>query len=53
MIAHLPGPNGPATRHAFIAMARKQGAELMARQSDALANRGDLRPRLGKSPARL
>ncbi len=46
IISHLPGPNGPSTRHAFIDMARRHGAELMARQSDALANRGDLRPRL-------
>ena len=46
IIVHLPGPNGPDTRAAFIAMCRKQGAELMARQSDALAQRGDLWPRL-------
>jgi pimeloyl-ACP methyl ester carboxylesterase len=53
MVSHLPGPNGPATRDAFITMARTQGAELMARQSDALANRSDLRPRLSsiKCPA--
>ncbi len=48
MIAHLPGPQGPATRDAFIAMARRQGAELAARQSDALAWREDLYPRLGE-----
>lgn len=48
MVAHLAGPRGPATRDAFIAMARTQGAELMARQSDALASRGDLRPRLAE-----
>lgn len=46
IISHLPGPNGPTTRQAFIDMAHRQGAELMARQSDALAYRGDLRPRL-------
>lgn len=46
MVAHLPGPKGPATRDAFIAMARAQGAGFMAQQSDALANRYDLRPRL-------
>jgi len=48
MIAHLPGPDGPAARDAFIAMARKQGAEVAARQSDALAYREDLTPRLGE-----
>ena len=48
IISHLPGPNGPSTRQAFIAMAHRQGAEMMARQSDALANRGDLRPRLSE-----
>ncbi|MBC8038142.1 MAG: alpha/beta fold hydrolase, partial [Rhizobiales bacterium] len=46
MISHLPGSNGAAARDAFIAMARTQGAELMARQSDAMAKRSDLRPRL-------
>ena len=48
MIAHLPGPDGPATREDFIAMARRQGADLVARQSDALAWREDLYPRLGE-----
>jgi pimeloyl-ACP methyl ester carboxylesterase len=53
IISHLPGPNGATTRDAFIAMAHNQGAELMARQSDALAHRSDLRPRLASitSPA--
>lgn len=46
IISHVPGPNGIATQHAFKAMARTQGALLMARQSDALAKRTDLRPRL-------
>jgi pimeloyl-ACP methyl ester carboxylesterase len=46
IISHLPGPNGPATRNAFIAMMRKQGPEFIARQSDALAQRGDLWPSL-------
>jgi hypothetical protein len=46
MISHFPGPNGPATRAAFIEMCRTQGEQLMARQSDALAKRIDLRPRL-------
>lgn len=48
MVAHLPGANGPATREAFLRMANVQGAEIMARQSDALAWRGDLTPRLGE-----
>jgi pimeloyl-ACP methyl ester carboxylesterase len=47
MIAHLPGPLGPQTRRAFIQMAEVQGGELMARQSDALAHRANLVPRLG------
>lgn len=46
IITHLPGPRGPAARDDFIAMARSRGADLMARQSDALAHRGDLRPHL-------
>jgi pimeloyl-ACP methyl ester carboxylesterase len=48
MIADLPGPNGPATRDGFIAMAHSQAAEVAARQSDALAYREDLTPRLGE-----
>jgi pimeloyl-ACP methyl ester carboxylesterase len=44
MVAHPEGPHGAATRAHFIAMAERHGAELMARQSDALAHRGDLRP---------
>lgn len=46
MISHLPGPNGPATREAFIEMCRTVGTDAMTRQSDALAKRIDLRPRL-------
>lgn len=41
MISHLPGPRGPSTRDAFMAMGRMMGAEAMARQSDALAHRTD------------
>lgn len=41
IISHLPGPRGPAARDAFVAMARQQGKDLMARQSDALAKRAD------------
>lgn len=48
MIAHLPGPDGPAARDAFVAMAHRQGAEVAARQSDALAWREDIHPRLGE-----
>jgi pimeloyl-ACP methyl ester carboxylesterase len=53
IVAHLPGPNGAATRDAFSAMMRRQGAEFIARQSDALAHRADLWPRLAeiKCPA--
>lgn len=46
IISHLPGPNGPATREAFIEMCRTQGENVMARQSDALAKRVDLWPKL-------
>ena len=46
IISHLPGPQGQATGAAFIAMCRTQGPEMMARQSDALAKRIDLWPRL-------
>ncbi|MBL8905516.1 MAG: alpha/beta hydrolase [Rhizobiales bacterium] len=48
MIAHLPGPLGPEARREFIRMAEAQGGELMARQSDALAHRANLVPRLGE-----
>jgi pimeloyl-ACP methyl ester carboxylesterase len=46
MVSHRPGPNGPAARALFIAMARDNGGELMAAQSEALARRLDLGPRL-------
>ncbi|WP_373502208.1 alpha/beta fold hydrolase [Aestuariivirga sp.] len=46
MIAHLPGPNGPATRQAFIDMCETVGPGVMTRQSDCLAKRADLWPRL-------
>lgn len=48
MVAHLPGPRGPATREAFIEMGRKMGADAMARQSDALAKRVDRWERLAE-----
>lgn len=47
MISHLDGPNGPAARDAFAAMCERVGPAVMTRQSDALAQRQDLRPRLG------
>jgi pimeloyl-ACP methyl ester carboxylesterase len=46
MIAHMEGPHGPATRAAFIDMCATVGPDVMTRQSDALAKRADLRPRL-------
>ena len=48
IISHVAGPNGISTQHLFKAMARTQGAALMARQSDALAERTDLWPRMGE-----
>lgn len=48
MVSHMPGPNGAKARNAFISMARKQGGDLMARQSAALSKRLDLWPRLGE-----
>lgn len=47
-IAHMAGPNGPAACEAFVAMCRDVGTEVMIRQSDALARRGDLWPRLAE-----
>ncbi len=48
MIAHMEGPNGPAAREAFIEMCSTVGPHVITRQSDALAHRADLRPRLGE-----
>ena len=48
MIAHLEGPNGEATRAAFIEMCADVGVGVMTRQSDALAERADLWPRLSE-----
>ena len=48
MIAHMPGPNGPAARQAFIDMCAALGPEAMTRQSDSLAKRVDRRPRLSE-----
>ncbi len=41
MIAHMPGPNGTATKQAFADMGLRCGTEMLARQSDALAGRVD------------
>lgn len=46
IISHLPGPRGSATMEAFRAMGRKMGPENFALQSDALAHRIDLWPRM-------
>lgn len=48
MIAHMEGPNGAAARAAFIEMCADVGPEVMTRQSDSLAKRADLRPRLAE-----
>jgi pimeloyl-ACP methyl ester carboxylesterase len=48
MVSHLPGANGPKTRTSFITMAHEMGGAMMARQSEALAKRKDLFPRLGE-----
>ncbi|MGB8314116.1 MAG: alpha/beta hydrolase [Aestuariivirga sp.] len=48
MVSHLPGHRGAVTRDAFITMARASGGPLMARQSEALAKRTDIWPRLGE-----
>ena len=53
MIAHMEGPTGPAARQAFSDMCATLGPDAMTRQSDALARRADLWPRLAeiKCPA--
>jgi pimeloyl-ACP methyl ester carboxylesterase len=55
MIAHADGPRGPLAQSTFVAMARIQGGEFMARQSEAMAHRPDLLPKLAAlhSPALL
>ena len=45
---HLPGPNGASAHETALRMMRRQGAELMARQSDAMAGRGDVTARLAE-----
>ena len=46
IISHLPGPRGVLTMNAFREMSRVMGPENMALQSDALAYREDLWPRM-------
>lgn len=46
IIAHRPGPLGPATEQAFLHMGRAMDDAQLARQSDALAKREDLWPKL-------
>jgi pimeloyl-ACP methyl ester carboxylesterase len=46
IISHLPGPRGIETMESFRAMSRKLGKEKFALQSDALAHREDLWPRM-------
>ncbi|MEP6827464.1 MAG: alpha/beta hydrolase [Aestuariivirga sp.] len=48
IISHLPGPRGIETMHAFRVMSRHLGAENYALQSDALAYRTDLWPRMAE-----
>ncbi len=48
IISHLPGPRGVETMQAFRGMSRHMGAENFALQSDALAYRIDLWPRMAE-----
>ena len=48
IISHLPGPRGVETMQAFRSMSRHLGAENFALQSDALAYRTDLWPRMAE-----
>ena len=48
MVSHMPGTNGPKARASFVTMAHELGGVLMARQSEALARRLDLWPRLSE-----
>ena len=48
MVSHMPAPNGLQARSSFIAMGHELGGAFMARQSEALARRADLWPRLGE-----
>jgi pimeloyl-ACP methyl ester carboxylesterase len=46
--SHMDGPNGPATRQAFIDMGRDFDTAALARQSDALIHRTDKWARVGE-----
>ncbi len=46
IVSHLPGPRGNETMQAFRMMGREMGAEKFAQQSDAMACREDLWPRM-------
>lgn len=48
MISHMDGPDGPATRQAFMDMGRDFDVAELARQSDALAQRSDKWARIGE-----
>jgi pimeloyl-ACP methyl ester carboxylesterase len=48
IISHMDGPNGPATRQAFIEMGQDFDTAELARQSDALAQRDDKWGRVGE-----
>jgi pimeloyl-ACP methyl ester carboxylesterase len=48
MAVYGAGPHGSSAREAALGMMRRQGAEHMARQSDAMASRGDATARLGE-----
>ena len=48
IISHLPGPRGVETMQSFRNMSRHMGAENFALQSDALAYRTDLWPRMAE-----
>jgi len=45
---HLAGPSGAAACETALRMMRRQGPELMARQSDAMTTRGDVTLRLSE-----
>lgn len=47
-VAHLAGPNGAATQHAFVGMAQRLGAEAIANQAAAMARRSDVTGRLAE-----
>jgi pimeloyl-ACP methyl ester carboxylesterase len=48
MAVHRHGPNGERAHEIALQMMHRQGAELMARQSDAMTTRRDITHRLGE-----